>query len=44
MYKWHSKGTGELCKNLREVIHAIYENLRYYHFVDLKWEYNRDGF
>lgn len=44
MYKWHSKQTGEVCKNLREVIHAIWIDLRHYHFVNIKWEYSRKGF
>ena len=44
MYKWQSSTTGEIVKNLWEVLKVVLEDLRKFHFLNIKWQYNKNGF
>jgi hypothetical protein len=44
MYKWQSVTMGNVVQNFGEVIHQVWESLVYYHTLDLKWKYNKNGF
>ena len=44
MYKWMSLKTGEIVKNFWQVLKAIWLDLTKYHFLNLKWKYNKNGF
>ena len=43
-YHWQSKITGEIVRNLYEVIITIVEDLKYHKFWNLSWKYSRKGF
>ena len=43
-YHWRSKLTGEIVRNLYEVIITFFQDLRYYEIWNSKWEYNKKGF
>ena len=43
-YKWQSLVTGEIVENFWQVIKTIWLDLIGYHFLNLKWEYNKNGF
>lgn len=38
-YYFMSEYTGELAKNIFQIIYIIFFNLRHYHFLDYKWRY-----
>ena len=44
MHKWQSVDTGELCKDVWEVIRNSWVNLIKFHTLTLKWEYKKEGF
>jgi len=44
MYKWMSTLTGEIVKNFWQVLWAVWIDLTKFHFLNLKWQYNRNGF
>lgn len=43
-YKYESQITGEIVRNLKEVIKVIFEDYKYYKIFNLHWKYNRNGF
>ena len=44
MYKWMSTLTGEVVQNFGQVLKEIWIDLTKYHFLNLMWAYNRNGF
>lgn len=44
MYKWMSTFTGEVVKNFWQVLKVIWIDLTKFHVLNLKWEYNKNGF
>lgn len=44
MYKWMSMKTGEVVENFWQVLKSIWTDLTKYHFLNLKWKYNKKGF
>lgn len=44
MYKWQSLTMGNIVENFWQVIHQIWESWKYYHTLDIRWKYNRNGF
>ena len=43
-YKWYSKTMGNIVETFGEVIRQAWESLIYYHTLDIKWTYNKNGF
>ena len=43
-YHWQSNKTGEIVRNLYEVIVAIINDLKFYKFWNLNWKYSKEGF
>ena len=43
-YKWMSLTAGNIVETFGDVIVQIIDNLFRYHFLDLRWSYNRNGF
>lgn len=43
MYKWQSLTTGEIVENFWKVIKTIWLDLWKYHFLNIKWKYNKNG-
>ena len=43
-YKWRCPYTGELSKNIWEVIRNSWVNLIKFHNLTLKWQYRKEGF
>lgn len=44
MYKWMSLGTGEVVKNFWQVLRVIWVDLTKFKYLNLRWQYNRNGF
>jgi hypothetical protein len=44
MYKWKSKTMGNIVETFGEVILQAWDSLIHYHTLDIKWEYNKNGF
>ena len=44
MYKWQSITTGEIVENLWQVIRVALIDLRKFHLLNIRWEYNKNGF
>lgn len=44
IYKWQSMKTGEVLPNILEVIKSVFYDLKHYHFINLPWKYNKNGF
>lgn len=44
MYKWQSTITGEIVRNIWEVLIVIWEDLTRFHILNIKWEYRKEGF
>lgn len=42
-FHWVSNVTGELVEGFADVIRAVYEDFRYYHFINLRWKYSARG-
>ena len=43
-YKWYSKTMGNIVETFSEVILHVWDSLFHYHAVDIRWEYNKNGF
>ncbi len=43
-YRFMSLTTGEIVENILDVLRTIIVNYKRLHFLDLRWEYNRNGF
>lgn len=44
IYKWFSKTIGNIVENFGDVLKQVWESLVVYHTLDIKWEYNKNGF
>ena len=44
MYKWMSKLTGEIVTNFWQVLCVVWFDLWKFHVLNIKWEYNGNGF
>ena len=44
IYKWFSKTIGNIVENFGDVLKQVWESLVVYHILDIKWEYNKNGF
>lgn len=44
MYKWQSLVTGEIVENFWQVLKVVLECLVKFHFLNIKWEYKKEGF
>lgn len=44
VYKWKSKKMGNIVCTFGEVILQAWDSLIYYHTLDIRWEYNKNGF
>ena len=40
---WISMKTGELHENFRGVVRSVWSDIFSYHFFNLKWRYNPEG-
>lgn len=43
-YKWKSKTMGNIVCTFGEVIRQAWDSLIHYHTLDIRWEYNKNGF
>jgi hypothetical protein len=43
-YKWQSMTMGNIVETFRDVVRQVWESLVYFHTLDIKWKYNRNGF
>ena len=43
-YKWQSQTIGNIVENFGDVLKQVWESLVVYHILDIKWEYNKNGF
>ena len=43
-YRWQSVTTGEVVENFWKVLRAIWVDLTKFHFLNIRWEYNKEGF
>ena len=43
-YKWRSKTMGNIVETFGEVILQAWDSLVHYHTLDIRWEYNKNGF
>jgi hypothetical protein len=44
IYKWQSCKMGNIVETFSDVVRQMWESLVYYHTLDIKWKYNRNGF
>lgn len=44
MYKWMSKLTGEIVTNFWQVLGVMWFDLWHFRVLNIKWQYNRNGF
>ena len=44
MYKWMSLVTGEIVKNFWQVLGVVWFDWWHYHCLNIKWQYNKNGF
>ena len=43
-YKWKSKTMGNIVCTFGDVIRQVWDSLIHYHTLDIRWEYNKNGF
>ena len=43
-YHYYSKTTGEIVPRLRDVIRTAWKDLVHSHFLNIRWEYSKEGY